>query len=259
MIFTGKFELFLTFGFLRLFQIRPVDSTLVHPFSLRWNGTYLVDNAKKQKDLWKNQADRNARILRFFFCIFKNANHQKFCNCSSASCSICATQVWHKLKLTTGHLAHRMLSGMWYIARGHRGGSLFRLGLWMNFGMSLLLIWPSKFSTTSITCKWFFSCVCSYVSCKMIWSTKRPHTNSTLKRFLTCMYPNMPCKFITPWKPSVALINWTGIRPFMDRSLTRAVGVFACPHWHEAYGHTSLLVHLGQDFMSLACWLVKFC
>lgn len=55
MIFTGKFELFLTFGFLRLFQIRPVDSTLVHPFSLRWNGTYLVDNAKKQKDLRKNK------------------------------------------------------------------------------------------------------------------------------------------------------------------------------------------------------------
>lgn len=83
MIFTGKFELFLTFGFLRLFQIRPVDSTLVHPFSLRWNGTYLVDNAKKQKDLRKKQADRNARILRFFFCIFKNANHQKICNCTS--------------------------------------------------------------------------------------------------------------------------------------------------------------------------------
>jgi len=55
MIFTGKFELFRTFGFLRLFQICPVDSTLFHPFSLRLNGTYLVDNAKKQKDLRKNK------------------------------------------------------------------------------------------------------------------------------------------------------------------------------------------------------------
>ena len=73
----------------------------------------------------------------------------------------------------------------------------------------------------------------------------------------TCVYSDMSGEFVTPGKPPVALVDRTGVRPLVYRSLAGPVGILPGPDWHQVDGDVGRLGVLGQDLVALAGALVE--
>jgi len=75
-IFTGKFELFRTFGFLRFFSSnlpQRLDSASPPSVFVKMAHFWLIMQENKKTCEYKS-----TDMLEFFVCIFTNANHQIF-------------------------------------------------------------------------------------------------------------------------------------------------------------------------------------
>jgi len=124
--------------------------------------------------------------------------------------------------------------------RSSRGGSrcscgsrcLFSSGLSMHFGMTLFFIGPCKFTSTDFARKWLLSSVSPYVSGEVVGPTKGPHANSALEWLLPSVDSDVSCKFVWAWKPPIAVRHRASIRPLVDWSFARTIGVLPRAHRH---------------------------
>lgn len=95
----------------------------------------------------------------------------------------------------------------------------------MDFGVAFLLVGSGELAAADVAGEGLLTGVGPDVGRQVVRPTERSHTDPTLERFLAGVDPDMSGEFVRSRKAPIAVLHGAGVRAFMYRSLTGAVGV----------------------------------
>lgn len=122
----------------------------------------------------------------------------------------------------------------------------------VDLGVALLLIGPGKLAATDVAGEGLLAGVGADVGGEVVGPAERAHADPALERLLAGVDPDMSGEFIRSGEPSVAVFNGARVRAFVNGGFAGSVRVLARLDWNELERHWALLVHLVQDFVTLA-------